>query len=892
MLINTPCTFIQICMYIYILIQIIEGYNELGPLYCELSLRTVYVTMQAICNFLPGIVLKFENVVNIETEKFKLKIQFISNSSQHTLKAHIVASSGNHIYHRGITTIKNMAGQETLELDRSSASITTSQSDSVEEPQFIEYASFVFPDFRAVYQSNIRSLENIVYEEVEIDGFEIYLVEQWAARRKLSTLITSYNGNTQDKIRAVKILLPKDISLWPDSFKKYHEELLVHSRPKVVNDNTLFITNLSTFPSALNLLHIDSGDFRTIWEEFKINYNLKRLRCVGRSALLLSGPSTTSGSKFAQLYKVPLKSQSDMKKSQLDWEAPNHDETEHEASSEEPNIQKKKSDHKAARAYPVIELVTIIQTCLHYFSLFDFPKERNGLLCDYTKKGINKWWERYGKFYLGIEKPRNEATMGPTTVASIISLVLCCYFKLMVIGCMSGKEPFDEEEFFSGIYNFQKKNGLSKKNCKTDLNEATIERLFEASAKVSNTDIFNFKTVVKSTVQDITGRGNFIQLSNDILTTDLDTLIKNIYGGKLFIIWKKPERSIRDLNKIRKRDFTEFNFNHGDLERVLHQQELYYEKIKLENNSRVRNASERYLDSKYDSHLSMKNLVDQSEKVSVYSDISMDGPPTTSHNFYKNEYFRRKSISHSDETNSNVYKMIDVNLLRCSSLSDISDALEVWSLPFDASVVRIARDMLKTKDCLLDDDDEGDVELEGIGSKQNILKSAIIGPKCVESLEQFNYRTTNMQKDKNKLLRQTPIFKEHCEGLENKNMIITKEMKELESLASQMKYNIRILTTRMRDVEVNVNRFDCELERIDKELSKLQPNLAGAVDDMKDDDVTLDKFMNELVTAEQTKYGGIFHKLLEQNFLDDVKNDIKGWIVWAFEGLLFKEHEQ
>lgn len=784
-----------------------------------------------------------------------------------------------------------MTSEGTAELDKSSASVASSQDDSLEKSQFIEYASFVFPDFRAVYQSSIKSLESIVYEEVEIDGFEIYLVEQWAARRELSTLITSYNGNTQDKIKAVKILLPKDTSLWPDPFKEYHEELLTHSSPKVVNNNTLFITNLSTFSSALNLLYIDSGDFRTVWEEFKINYNLKRLRCVGRSALLLSGPSSTSGSKFSQLYRIPLKSQSDMKQSQMDWETQGqNNDSDKEESPEESLAQKKKNAHKAARAYPVIELVTVVQTCLHYFSLFDFPKERNGLLCDYTKKGINKWWDIYGKFYLGIERPRNEATMGPTTVASIISLVLSCYFKLMVIGCMSGKEPFDEEEFFSGVYNFQKKSGLSKKNSRTYLNAETIERLFEASAKVSNTDIFNFKRVVKSTVQDITGKGNFIHLSNDILTTDLDTLIKNIYGGKLSLIWKTPNRTIRDLRSIRKRDFTDFNFNRGDVEEVLRQQELYFEKIRVENISKGRNSSERYLDSKYDSNLSMKNLVDQSEKESIYSVASINGQATTAHNYYKNEYFRRKSISHLGESKANYSHKSGLNMPRSSSLSNISGALEVWSLPFDASVVRIARDMLKTKNYLIEDEDI-DEEVDCTECKDKNKYGNVNGSTCIEKMEQFNYKTRIMQQQKNKLVKHVHIFEDYCEGIKNKNMIISKEMKELESLASQMKYNIRVLGTRMRDVEVNIKRFDCELARIDNSLSQLQPKLAGAVDGMKDDNVTLDKYMKELVTAEQTKYGGMYHKLLQQNFLDDIKNDIKGWIVWIFEGFLFRQHE-
>ena len=75
------------------------------------------------------------------------------------------------------------------------------------------------------------------------------------------------------------------------------------------------------------------------------------------------------------------------------------------------------------------------------------------------------------------------------------------------------------------------------------MDEVTVAILFKVSAKVSNGDFFNFKTVVKSTVQDIAGKGNFMHLSNDILTTDLSTLTKNIHGGKLIIIWEKNNRT-------------------------------------------------------------------------------------------------------------------------------------------------------------------------------------------------------------------------------------------------------------------------------------------------------------------------------------------------------------
>ncbi|CAI4292273.1 AKR_collapsed_G0005710.mRNA.1.CDS.1 [Saccharomyces cerevisiae] len=79
---------------------------------------------------------------------------------------------------------------------------------------------------------------------------------------------------------------------------------------------------------------------------------------------------------------------------------------------------------------PVVEMVTLIQISLSYFNLLSKNYQTDGLLCEDTKRARDEWWETYGKLYLGTEKPRNECTLGPTTVAGLISLILCCYFQV------------------------------------------------------------------------------------------------------------------------------------------------------------------------------------------------------------------------------------------------------------------------------------------------------------------------------------------------------------------------------------------------------------------------------------------------------------------------------
>lgn len=52
----------------------------------------------------------------------------------------------------------------------------------------------------------------------------------------------------------------------------------------------------------------------------------------------------------------------------------------------------------------VLELVKLVQAALAIFGMFDIsPEERNGLLCDITCEGIQKWVAEIGEPYLHIE---------------------------------------------------------------------------------------------------------------------------------------------------------------------------------------------------------------------------------------------------------------------------------------------------------------------------------------------------------------------------------------------------------------------------------------------------------------------------------------------------------
>lgn len=773
--------------------------------------------------------------------------------------------------------------------------------EDVSEPQFIyseastsswtPFASFIFPDFKALDVLGLHHIKNVVYEETEVSGFEIYIVEQWTAERKLSTLITSYTGNSQDKVSAVRVLLPNDSKNWPSEFQDYYNELICYSRPKKIKDNTLFITDLSSVPSTLNLLPIECGDFRQVWNNFKINYNLKRLRCVGRSALLLNGLFTASGNKFAQLYKIPVKTHSEkidnnyLHNKDSDPDYKNLLDAKIITDDYHNKFSTAALEKDYSTIYPIIELVTIIQTCLTYFGLFE-PKRKDGLLCNYTKKAINEWWNLYGKCYLSVTKPRNEATMGPTTVASIISLILSCFFKLMIMGFISSKEPFDENEFFTAIYSFQKKFGFHNKSEKICLDEYTMEKLFELSAKVSSTDIFNFKTRFKLTFQDIAGKGNFIQLSSDILTSDLYSLVQNFHYGKLAIIWKSISRTKRELLSLRKRDFIDVSFNNGHPREIMAQQQIYFDKLRKEIPLQITNSP---FSNQHTSYLSMKSLAQGKDVKRTFPQNTNNNSSTIEHTLdesYKKEYYRRNSISSPNITElTHVDDQREFNRVhRSNSISKISDVIEAWSLPFDSSVVKVARNMLKIQ-----------ILLEHEKTKKN--EESIINAKLYDGSTSSKLKDpyfqdcfNKMQNKKTLYAKHLQLFRDSFERVENKNLLIKHDIKELDSLSSQLKYNIRILTTRVRDVEVNVKRFDDEIENIKSKLTKLENKI---VDDMSliNNMDALNNYTKQMVSAEETKYQGFFIRLIKTNFLYDIQKDVKRWLLWAFEGIIYSKEQ-
>ncbi|CAI6689782.1 BFH_HP2_G0040410.mRNA.1.CDS.1 [Saccharomyces cerevisiae] len=740
--------------------------------------------------------------------------------------------------------------------------------------------SFIFPDSRALFLLDLGNYADLTYEEIIVHGFEIYIVEQWVACRNLSTLITSYTGNSQDTISGVRVVLPKDTSMWPGRFRQYFEEVMEFARPKFTPKGTLFITNLSGVSFGLNLLHVECGDLRTIWKDFEVNFDLKNLHCGGRSANLLCPPTMASLDKFSQLFKIPTNGFIAQYPQMIQQQQPRLPEEEYKTVG---NSKCRNTDSKS----PVVEMVTLIQISLSYFNLLSKNYQTDGLLCEDTKRAIDEWWETYGKLYLGTEKPRNECTLGPTTVAGLISLILCCYFKLMIENCISSKDPFDEAGFFQGIYNFQKKHGLNKRKSRVYLDPRTLEKLFEVTAKVSSKDIFKLKKMVTSTVQDIIGKGNPINLSHKILTTDLDTLIHNIHGGSVGLLWKGKGHPRKCCTDISNEEFLKFNYQRGDPDGQIREREMLLEKFRLERIAYAqKHASKKVSSSSLDTSEDIGRTNAMPSSATVSSMFPNYDNTKYAYNFginklYQGEYYRRNSFPYcKDRTHDNIYEDLSElkekssRLYRCNSSSAVQNIVEKWDLPFDPSVVRIARDLLRMKYDIQAQQHIQEMDEHYMGK---LNKEGTVG-----QYSKFNERYKRLQELYKKYSDGAKVFEGRFEDIDNKQQLLLHEMQELHSLSSRLKYDMRILEVRVRDIESSVAQFDSKLIGLKSSLQgQGKTGICSAIDPKSDKD-EYDRCVNDLMTTNNPTYEALCLKMLSRRYFKDLKNDTVGWFRWLF----------
>lgn len=348
-----------------------------------------------------------------------------------------------------------------------------------------------------------------------LQGYQCYLVEQWACSRTHPTfIITAYTGDSSHMIRVGILSVPANEESWSPRLKVYFKSLLqYHARRKDTPVGALMVTNLSGFPSSLNVLAVPDGDVKKHREDFFVNEDLKRLGCTGRVGISLAQPSVAAQGKFYQLYRT----------------------------SEKIDLYKS-----------VLELVKLCQAALMLFDCLD-PEYADGLLCDLTEKAVHDWWDEIGTNLYGIEPV--DGILGPSTVAALLGTLMGARNRLHAFGAPVAKDVFDIDATKRAINYFQKSQRIHRSR---RLDPNTLKRLHKATAKQANTEGWTVPRAVKSTVAELGGKGGEMVLDMvgrdkaslaEIETIDIERFAQLVKGGRSKWLWhgKAHKRTTRDL---------------------------------------------------------------------------------------------------------------------------------------------------------------------------------------------------------------------------------------------------------------------------------------------------------------------------------------------------------
>lgn len=306
--------------------------------------------------------------------------------------------------------------------------------------------------------------------------------------------------------------VPTDEDSWSPRLRVYLKAINdFHARKMETPLGTLVVTNLSGYPSALNIIAVPDGDVRKHKVDFFVNENLKRMNCSGRAGLNLSPPIEATQSKFIRLYKT--------------------------------------SDRLQIYT-AVVELVKLCQIALILFGKLP-PEFADGLLCDVTEQAIKRWWTDLGTEFFKIDP--NDGILGPTTVAAILGILLGARNRLNACGAPVGKDVFDLASTKRGIASFQKSQKLQR-TCRLD--HQTLERLHRVSAKAASGQGWTVPRAVKSTVAELSGKGGDIVMGMvsgrekagiaEIETLDMETFIQLAYGERCKWLWHGKPRKNND----------------------------------------------------------------------------------------------------------------------------------------------------------------------------------------------------------------------------------------------------------------------------------------------------------------------------------------------------------
>ncbi|RPB23082.1 hypothetical protein L211DRAFT_295573 [Terfezia boudieri ATCC MYA-4762] len=339
----------------------------------------------------------------------------------------------------------------------------------------------------------------VVKAQQQLEGYEIYLVEQWACSRSHpSFTIATYTGHPSHKILVGILSIDKDESRWGRELANYFRFVRYYGREKQTPLGSLMVTNLSNLSSDLTVIAVSDGNVLEHKEDFIINEDLKRMGCSGRIALTLTAPTDAAKAKFHQLFRTC---------------------------------------ERVEFRFSVIELVRLCQLALIMFQKLD-KHFGDGLLCDETERAIRKWWAEYGTDFYNAEP--SDGILGPTTVAALLGMMIGARNRLSLCGAPVPKDAFDIPGLKGAIGYFQKQHKLRRTR---RLDRETVDKLHRITIKGSSGDKYGMvPKAIKSTVAEMSGKTHKVEME----TCDLEKFIMHLSGERAKHLWRgKPMKSLQ-----------------------------------------------------------------------------------------------------------------------------------------------------------------------------------------------------------------------------------------------------------------------------------------------------------------------------------------------------------
>ena len=131
-------------------------------------------------------------------------------------------------------------------------------------------------------------------------------------------------------------------------------------------------------------------------------------------------------------------------------------------------------------------------------------------------------------------------------------------------------------------------------------------------------------------------------------------------------------------------------------------------------------------------------------------------------------------------------------------------------------------------------------------------------------------------------------FQNKYDGIEIKQNFLLNDMRELNSLCSKLKYDVRILDLRVRDVEEAIQQFQRKLDTVRNTM-----NIGHSTIHIDTADVGTKEEFDQYIIDRYNKahpcYQSYCLKVISKDFYNNLKNDISGWVSWLFDGMFQKD---